>query len=101
MTAAGLAAAPFVSLNAADAAEASGKQKNVLFIVIDDLRPELGCYGKSHIASPNIDALAERSLLFERSYCQQAVCNPSRNSLLSGYRSATSGYTATSTFCVK
>ena len=58
---------------------------NVLFICIDDLRPELGCYG-SPIKSPNIDALAARGLVFNRAYCQQAVCSPSRTSMLTGRR---------------
>lgn len=63
------------------------KQKyNVLFIAIDDLRPELGCYGIKAIKSPNIDQLAAEGLVFERAYCQQAICSPSRTSLLTGLR---------------
>lgn len=59
---------------------------NVLFIAVDDLRPELGCYGVKEIESPNIDAFAKSGLLFNRAYCQQAVCSPSRTSLLTGRR---------------
>ena len=59
---------------------------NVLFIGVDDLRPELNCYGASHIKSPNIDRLASEGVLFERAYCQWAVCMPSRASMLSGLR---------------
>jgi len=59
---------------------------NVLFIAIDDLRPELNCYGASHIKSPNIDRLASMSTLFENTYCQQSVCAPSRNSIMTGLR---------------
>lgn len=59
---------------------------NVLFVVVDDLRPQLGCYGQEWIISPHIDTLASEGLLFERAYCQQAVCAPSRSSVLSGCR---------------
>ncbi len=59
---------------------------NVLFIAIDDLRPQLGCYGQTQMKTPHMDALAGSGLLFTRAYCQQAVCSPSRISLLSGRR---------------
>ncbi|TLX71268.1 T9SS type A sorting domain-containing protein [Labilibacter sediminis] len=59
-------------------------QYNVLFIAIDDLRPVLNCYGESQIISPNIDALADQGIVFEKAYCQWSVCGPSRASFLSG-----------------
>lgn len=66
---------------------------NVLFIAVDDLRPELGCYGAKHIHSPNIDRLAASGRLFEGAYCQQAVCNPSRTSMMTGMRPDSIGVT--------
>lgn len=59
---------------------------NILFIAVDDLRPELGTYDKTHIHSPNIDELAQQGTVFLRAYVQQAVCSPSRTSLLTGLR---------------
>ena len=58
---------------------------NVLFIMADDFRPEIGSYGSAAL-TPNLDKLAAQSLQFDRAYCQQAVCNPSRSSLLTGLR---------------
>ena len=60
--------------------------KNVLFFAVDDLRPEFGAYGSSIVKSPNLDALASKSMVFEHAYCQIAVCSPSRASLLTGRR---------------
>src|SRR5437764_2505155 len=71
-------------LLAADAGSSS--KPNILFIAVDDLRPELGCYGKAYIKSPNIDQLAKAGLVFDRAYCQQAVCSPTRSSLMTGTR---------------
>lgn len=59
---------------------------NVLFISVDDLRPELGCYGSKSIQSPHIDAFANSAVVFDRAYCQVAVCNPSRVSIMTGLR---------------
>lgn len=62
------------------------EKPNVLLICVDDLKPVLGCYGDLRAKSPNIDRLAARSVRFERAYCNQAVCAPSRNALLTGLR---------------
>ena len=59
---------------------------NVLFIAIDDLRPALRCYGDKTAITPNMDRLAKHGTLFNRAYCQQAVCCPSRLSLMTGLR---------------
>lgn len=59
---------------------------NVLFIAVDDLRPEFGAYGARYVKSPNLDRLAQAGMTFDRAYCQQAVCSPSRSSLMTGTR---------------
>ena len=64
---------------------------NVLLICVDDLKPLLGCYGDALVKSPNIDRLAARGVLFEKAFCNQAVCSPSRNALLTGLRPQTLG----------
>ena len=60
--------------------------KNVLFIMVDDLRPELSLYGQNQIISPNIDALGASGVTFDRAYCNVPVCGASRASLLTGVR---------------
>ncbi len=65
---------------------AARKKPNVLFIAVDDLRPQLGCYGHKQMMSPNIDRLASEGVTFLRSYCQVPVCGASRASLLTGAR---------------
>ena len=73
----------FVTLMLADV---SAERPNVLFIAVDDLRPELACYGKQHIHSPNIDRLARSGVLFEQAYCMVPTCGASRASLMTGIR---------------
>jgi iduronate 2-sulfatase len=75
----------FAALLTAAAPALAAERPNVLFLVADDLRTELGCYG-SAARTPHLDGLAARGLRFERAYCQQAVCNPSRSSFLTGRR---------------
>jgi arylsulfatase A-like enzyme len=81
----------FLLTSLAIVSPAAAAPTNVLFIAVDDLRPELHCYGATHMKSPNIDKLAACGMLFERAYCQVAVCNPSRSSVLSGTRPDTTG----------
>ena len=59
---------------------------NILFIAIDDLKPVLGCYGNTLIKTPNIDRLAKMGTVFMSNYCQQAVCGPTRASIMTGKR---------------
>jgi len=71
---------------------------NVLFIVSDDLRPELRSYGNSMIETPNIDSLAARGVQFNRAYAQFPLCNPSRTSLLSGHYPTETGVMDNNTY---
>ncbi|MBM3831177.1 MAG: sulfatase [Verrucomicrobia bacterium] len=70
---------------------AAATKPNVLLICVDDLKPVLGCYGDKLVKSPNIDRLASRAVQFDRAFCNQAVCAPSRNALLTGLRPQTLG----------
>ena len=69
----------------------SAEQPNILFISVDDLRPDLGSYGHPVAKTPRFDGFAETALLFEQAYTQQAVCGPSRAALLTGLRPSTTG----------
>ena len=68
------------------AAADSSPRPNILFVAVDDLKPTIGAYGDPIAKTPAMDALAARGMLFNRAYCQQAVCSPSRTSLLTGRR---------------
>jgi arylsulfatase A-like enzyme len=88
----GLAAAVVsgVPLSCRDAVDKSDR-RNVLFVAVDDLRPELGCYGHKIVHSPNIDRWAREGMKFNRAYCQVAICSPSRASLMMGLRPDSAG----------
>jgi len=59
---------------------------NILFIAVDDLKPILACYGNTLVKTPNIDRLAKMATVFNSNYCQQAVCGPTRASIMTGKR---------------
>jgi arylsulfatase A-like enzyme len=81
--------------------EKGGEKFNVLFIAVDDLRPELNSYGASHIKSPNIDRLANEGLTFTRAYCNVPVCGASRASLMTGIKPTKNRFIGYDTFAEK
>jgi len=87
LTAIGLSAIPAMGQNIGN----NNVKPNILFIVVDDLKPELGCYGNTMIKTPNIDRLAKMGSVFLNNYCQQAVSGPTRASVLTGKRPDNTG----------
>jgi len=71
--------------------ESTPRPLNVVFVVVDDLACELGCYGVEGLSTPHVDRLAAAGILFEAAYCQSAICNPSRSAMLTGCRPETNG----------
>ena len=78
-----------IALESAAQGNSATDALNILLIIVDDLRPSLGCYGDKLVRSPNIDQLASHSVLFQNAFAQQAVCAPSRVSFLTGRRPET------------
>ena len=70
---------------------AKKKRPNVLLLLVDDLKPALGCYGDAAARTPHMDRLAARGMRFDLAYCNQAVCAPSRFTLMLGSRSTSTG----------
>ena len=76
----------FIISNTIVAQDKPTSKPNILFIAVDDLKPLLGCYGNTMVKTPNIDRLAKMATVFNKNYCQQAICGPTRASLMTGSR---------------
>ena len=79
----------------------AAQRSNVLFIAVDDLRPEMNCYGMRKMVTPNLDRLAQRGVRFDRAYCNIAVCGASRASILKGLRPTPGRFTSWKTWAMK
>jgi iduronate 2-sulfatase len=86
-----LIACTILVASASASSEQARDRPNILLLLVDDLKPALGCYGDRHARTPNLDELASRGLRFELAYCNQAVCAPSRFTLMLGAHSTTTG----------
>eukprot|EP00055_Hartaetosiga_balthica_P002088 m.2733 g.2733 ORF g.2733 m.2733 type:complete len:581 (-) comp1917_c0_seq1:235-1977(-) len=73
-------------MEARQSPETPSPLKNVLLVIVDNMRPDLGVYAVKDIISPNMDKLAAEGTLFSRAYCALAWCAPSRNSFMTGRR---------------
>ena len=80
------AIAPLVLTSASMSMDAKDVKKNILFISVDDMNNDLGCFGHPFVRSPNIDRLAARGIAFANAYCQFPLSSPSRSSILTGMR---------------
>jgi len=81
-----ITSACFLLLMACQSSEKELEKPNILFIAVDDLRPEMNCFGASYIHSPNLDQLAKEGMIFTEAHCNIPVCGASRASLLTGTR---------------
>ncbi len=77
------------------------QRPNVLFIAVDDLRPQIGCFGHPEMETPNIDRLAGRGVRFKRAYCNVPTCGASRASLMTGIRPARNRFVSPTSYAEK